>query len=407
LIVIRVEVKNFQSIVHETIDIDGFSAVAGRSNIGKSALVRAIKAALTGAPADSYVRHSKDCPRTVKGAKSCKCYCSVRITAPDLDLLWEKGDTVNHYVYNGVDHTAAGTGTPEFLGDPFAMVTMGKDKVLLQVSDQFDPIFILDKSGTVVADTLSDVAKLDQINVAMRMSERDRKEAASTRKVRDKDREQLQTALVLYEGLDEYLSQVEAVERMNGEIERLEDQATRLAQLEATLQASAERMRELTPVESVLVPDIESSVNHFAHLIRLQQLAAQHADKQRVVDLLGPVSAVEIPTLEADTALTNRDNLVRWDSRLKTIEAFLTGAERADTTQVEGIQPLLDVVDQAKQLKMLDSKLSAVLLGAKTIKQDLATAEADEKRLGKELDNFVCPTCGSAVSTHSLEVAHA
>ena len=403
---IRLEVKNFQSIVHEIIDIDGFSAVAGRSNIGKSALVRAIKAALTGAPADSYVRHSKDCPRTVKGAKSCKCYCSVRITAPDLDLLWEKGDTVNHYVYNGVDHTAAGSGTPEFLGDPFAMVTMGKDKVLLQVSDQFDPIFILDKSGTVVADTLSDVAKLDQINVAMRMSERDRKEAASTRKIRDKDREQLQTGLILYEGLDEYLSQVEAVERMNGEIERLEDQVTRLAHLEITLQASAERVRELTPVEGVQVPDIES-VNLHAHLILLQRLAAQYADKQRVVDLLEPASDVKIPTLEADTTLSSLDSLGRWDARLKILKEFLTGAERADATQIEGIQPLLDITDQAKQLKVLDSRLSAILLGAKSIKQDLATAEADEKRLGKELDNFVCPTCGSAVSTHSLEVAHA
>ena len=404
---IRVEVKNFQAIEHQIVDIDGFCAVAGRSNLGKSALVRSIKAALTGAPADSYVRHSKDCPRTVKGAKSCKCYCSVRITGPDVDLLWEKGDTVNHYVYNGVDHTAAGSGTPEFLGDPFTMVTMGKDKVLLQVSDQFDPIFILDKSGTVVADTLSDVAKLDQINSAMRMSERDRKEAASTRKVRDKDREQLQTALILYEGLDEYLAQVEAVEGMAGEVEELEDRVSQIDQLSVVLHSSVERVRELNGVESIGLPDLDPLTQSGTQLILLRRLGTQFTDRLSSVSVLASVQEVEIPTADLDTLRVSRDSLAKWGSRIRTIESFLAGAERADTAQVETLQPILDLSDRVRQIKVLETKLAAVLQGAKTVKQDLAAAEVAEKSLAKELDNFVCPTCGSPVTTHMLEAAHA
>lgn len=405
---IRLEVKNFQAIVHEVIDIDGFSAVAGRSNLGKSAIVRAIKAALTGAPADSYVRHGKDCPRVVKGSKSCKCYCSVHITGPGLDLLWEKGDTVNHYVYNGVDHTAAGSGTPEFLGDPFTMVTMGKDKVLLQVSDQFDPIFILDKSGTVVADTLSDVAKLDQINSAMRLAERDRKEASSTRKIRDKDREHLEKALILYAGLDEYLAQVEIVERMSGDIETLEDQIAKIDQLSVTMHNSVERVRELKPVEGLSIPESEPIAQLGSQLTLLDRLTIQHTEKGRLVSVLEGVGEVNIPLMELGTLVTNREALARWSLRMLSLGATLSGSERADAAQVETLQPLLDTVDKVKQIKTLEGKLSMVLQAAKTLKTDLASAEIDEQRLYKELDNFVCPTCGNAVTTtHLLEAAHA
>ena len=66
---VHIEIRNFQAITHEVIEVRGFSALAGRSNIGKSTIIRAVKAALTGAPVDSYVRHSSRCLR-VQGAKS-------------------------------------------------------------------------------------------------------------------------------------------------------------------------------------------------------------------------------------------------------------------------------------------------------------------------------------------------
>ena len=67
---VDVEIRNFQSIEKATIKIDGFTVVVGRSNIGKSALVRAVKAALTGAPVSSFVRHSSGCLRKTKAAKT-------------------------------------------------------------------------------------------------------------------------------------------------------------------------------------------------------------------------------------------------------------------------------------------------------------------------------------------------
>lgn len=121
-----VEIRNFQSIEHVHVVIDGFTTLVGRSNLGKSAIVRAIKAALTGAPEETSVRHGPKCEREVKGTKSCKCYCSVHIKTEGFDLLWEKGGDKNEYVFNGAKKTAVGKGTPDFLDESFGVVKSGK-----------------------------------------------------------------------------------------------------------------------------------------------------------------------------------------------------------------------------------------------------------------------------------------
>jgi predicted ATP-dependent endonuclease of OLD family len=61
---IEIEVNDFQSISHTAVTIDKFSVIVGRSNIGKSALVRAIQCALTGAVGTDFVRHGATCDRT-------------------------------------------------------------------------------------------------------------------------------------------------------------------------------------------------------------------------------------------------------------------------------------------------------------------------------------------------------
>mgnify|MGYP001228451488 CR=1 FL=1 len=112
---IEVEVRDFQSIEHATIKIDGFTALVGRSNIGKSAFVRAVQACVTGAPVGAYVRHNALCPRKTRKAKECRCQCSVHIRAEQFDLLWEKGDFINRYTFNGTVYDKANQGTPDFL----------------------------------------------------------------------------------------------------------------------------------------------------------------------------------------------------------------------------------------------------------------------------------------------------
>ena len=177
---IDLEVRSFQSIEHVKLRVDGFTALVGKSNIGKSAIVRAVKAALTGCVGNSFVRHSSACARRSKKAKTCECYSSVHIKAENFDLLWEKGDKHNRYVFNGQEHGVPNRGTPDFLERPklekdFGQVKVGDQWSLLQVADQFENLFLLNQSGGVVADVFSDVARLDRVNVAIKYVEKDRR----------------------------------------------------------------------------------------------------------------------------------------------------------------------------------------------------------------------------------------
>lgn len=255
----EVEVTNFQSIEHAQIVVKGYTALVGRSNIGKSAIVRAVKAALTGATGTSFVRHAPNCARRLRDAKKCQCKTTVRIKREGFDLLWEKGDNDNRYTFNGRVYDSVERGTPSFLSGEYGSIKIGDDKELLQVADQFDPIFLLNRTGGVIADVLSDVARLDRINAAMRLVEKDRRDAVATRKVRELDIGDLTQRLLGFDGLDKALGQVRAVEETLPAIEQAEKRLLQIERLLENETAKESEIKHLSGVDGIVVPDSTAS----------------------------------------------------------------------------------------------------------------------------------------------------
>ena len=399
---VRVEVRNFQSIAAETVDIAGFSVVVGRSNIGKSALVRAVKAALTGAPVDNYVRHASECPKAIKGAKTCKCFCSVRIVGPDFDLLWEKGDSVNRYVFNGIEHTVVGKGTPEFLGQSFAPIYIGGDSTptLLQVADQFRPLFILDRSGTAVADVLSDVAKLDQINDAVRAVEKDKRECASTRKVRDKDFKALELALARYEGLDAVLQRVQAVTDMDAALREFEERAAQLGRFVETVTGLKKVLSELEPVADVEIPPVAALVARAQQRLELSRWASHIRDKVAAVSRLDAVATLEVPDIAKVLASADAlRRLSRWASQLAVLKGAFAGLTVAESVQVPDISRLSQLQAKLRTMSMWCEHVRGLEQNVARLQNALGVADADEAAVlagFKELE--VCPTCQQPVT---------
>jgi exonuclease SbcC len=393
--VVRVEIHNFQSIAHEVVEVEGFSAIVGRSNIGKSAIVRAVKAALTGAPVDAYVRHSSECPRITKGNKTCQCFCSVRIQAEGFDLLWEKGDSVNQYTYNGEKHTVAGRGTPEFLADVgLDMVKIGTDKTLIQVSDQFRPIFILDKSGTAVADVLSDVAKLDQINAAMRLAEKDRKEAAATRKVRLKDIKDLETSLESYIGLEGVLERSDAVAKLVDQKEEVADRVGKMERLISSAKAAAHRVKELSPITEVQIPSIDSLVDGGVKFQTLSTFKAQVEAKEKVISNLGGVSDVELPEIDqVEAKVSNHLKLTGWSTKVAGLKSFFESMQSC-TLELPGIEPLEEALKSWSRCDRLAQKLAKAGKAAEAAEADFNDVQERFDRVAADFQSLgVCPTC--------------
>jgi hypothetical protein len=361
----EVEVRNFQSIEHAHFTVEGYTALVGRSNIGKSAIVRAVKSALTGASGTDFVRHGPNCARRLKSAKKCQCKSTVRIKREGFDLLWEKGDNDNRYTFNGQVCDSVGSGTPDFLLKAgYGPIKIGDEKELLQVADQFEAIFLLNRTGGVIADVLSDVAHLDRVNSAMRFVEKDRREAVSTRKVREQDVADLATRLQEFDALDDALARVKAVEDQLVEVGRKE---TRLKQIERFLEAGSARgaeIKRLLGVENVAIPDAVASLSSVDGLLRL----------------------------------------TRWHERLVTLKEWWERVKPVESLVAPDAQPLK--TDLAKFLvrAQFASKLEAMATSVQTLEDRATALDEEARKIRAEWDALgLCPTCEQPCRVQHLE----
>jgi len=398
---IEVEVRNFQSIEQATLKVEGFTALVGRSNIGKSALVRAVKAALTGAPVTSFVRHGRACLRRTKKAKTCKCFSAVHLKAEGFDMLWEKGDAINRYTFNGTVYDKAEKGTPEFLLPAFLPVKIADKQEMLQVADQFSAIFLLDQTGGVVADVLSDVARLDRINVAMRMVERDRKEAVSTRKVREKDILELQTRALDFEGLDTAVVQVEAAQSDLDQIEKSADTVERLDGFLAAGAALGQRIRNLEVGLAVPVPDPHEVVAHCVSLAQTDGWLTRYTSQTAAIQLLQPVETLAVPErAPLQTTHETHTKLSRWHGQLVDFRNFFALMKPIEVLPVLDALGLKDGLAAFQQVQGHLVKLEALEGAVVKLEAAYAAILVEEKEAHDEMEALgVCPTCVRPLGT--------
>ncbi len=396
---IDVEIRNFQSIEQLKIRIDGFTALAGRSNLGKSSIIRAIKAALVGATADPYVRHGPYCLRVVKGTKTCKCACLVHLQAEGFDLLWEKGDNVNRYEHNGQTYTAVNRGTPDFLQDTFGAVKIGEDKVLIQVADQFrhsggGPIFLLDESGAVVADVLSDVAQLDRINVASRLADKDRREAAASRKVRERDVLELQKIVASYDGLDEVLAQAKEIEKQEQNVSAQRRRRDQLLNYRDSFLRTGRQLKFLIGLSRVTPPpEITPVLAKHQEASQLREFIASVLECESLIARLQGVEDISAPLIQPlNTSYSNVGKLQGWLAQLRVFRELFVRFKKADSVATPGITGLLEMAAKVLRLAALRGKQANVERTLTQLEQEMLVAEEEFQAVKAELGT-VCPTC--------------
>lgn len=436
---IDIEVKGFQSIECACIKVEGFSALVGRSNIGKSAFVRAVRSALTNPAGTSFVRHGVGCARqTRKNGKSCKCSSSVHIQTSGLDLLWEKGDSINRYTFNGQIYDKPGQGVPDFLAESgFAPVKAGDKTGSIQVADQFFPIFLLDQSGPAIAEAISDVSRLDQINAATRLADKDRREAVAKRKVREGDVKELEGSLSSFDGFDTALQSLQEADEGFQALVRVQGKVQQLGRFLDAMESIVTDVRRLQEAASV---DVDDPVELVTALVKAQQCLMFH-EKLEVLTQesvkLGKASQVDVEdpdilseksssvqTLrryeielvrrqkevegmseidsslshfpEEDPLLVPASSLLQfktWMSKLQQLKSVFTSHSQLsdDISDPDGL------VAQASKLKDLSSiitRLSPLPAVIRDLDSRAKSLNSDYFDVGAEIDALgVCPTC--------------
>jgi len=363
-----------------------------------------VRAALTGATGTSFVRHGVACHRRIRGSKTCECYCSVHIRTEGFDLKWEKGDKRNNYTFNGQDYGVPNRGTPQFLDRPalakdFGLVKIGDNTQLLQVADQFDNIFLLNQSGGVVADVFSDVAHLDRINVAMRYVEKDRKDAVSTRKVREKDMTELTHQLNEYEGLDVAVAGVVQVEKKLDQITTAQGAVESLDGYLDELRSLGFRVDALKKACDTPVPSIEPVVTKSTEYETISHFQVALTERAVSVKALMGVENITVPVMAPLIEAANKyQQLSTWVTKLQSLQDQWVKFKGMEGVAVPDPTALKAARDSVTVLTSFAEKLDSLYGKIEDLEVNYSAVEEEEDFLREEVKALpFCPSCAQPV----------
>lgn len=424
----QVEIINFQSIKHLAFEFEGFSTIVGPNYIGKSALLRAINAALTNRAGVDFIRWGET-------------FCEVKIKRPGLDLLWHKEEGRNFYIINNQRYDKIGRGeVPPILETlRYNPVKIGAEKLDLLYADQFNPLFMVDRRGSASTDLLTSIYKLDQIYKAKELCDKDLKVNKGLIGFKEKDlafSEKDIQRMLPFPGIKEQFGDLGSKKK---DIERVEAEICALKVFIQKLSEGTDRYRKLKGIEKVIIPSeglvskTKEEVNKVLSFNTKLELQTLKVGKLSFIKNLpevsvGPVETVFLSTKEVKQFLDNLsvsaskvrklsvinsivvksadpelENFPKVVSSLKSFENKLQVLSKS----VRGLSPVKDLeISTIPDLDLgLLSKLDAYQKGMgvsvveiTTLRTGLSQIDTELDKISVSLDKYPnCPACGSQV----------
>jgi hypothetical protein len=233
---LKVSVKNFQAIAKASLELTGLTVITGSSNLGKTALFRAISGAFFGLPGDYYIRDGED-------------FTGVGVEDPDNDLkvIWRRvakptpnrptalqvGDKQSTKIGTGHAQLTESTGVREIT------VTGVQDRVTPQFAYQSDQPFLLHDSPTTIAEILKAATRADTVARAQDAARKDSRQLTAKLEIREKDladattrRDEALIGLETHIQTETALLTVEGYLRLSQQDEDLSRKLTELLKLE-------------------------------------------------------------------------------------------------------------------------------------------------------------------------------
>lgn len=388
--------KNFQSIEDAEIIVDGFVVICGPNNSGKTALIRAIRGLFNNAASGSYLR---------QGAN----FLSVELEFEDgTTVLWEKGwekpgkkgAAINRYTINGYQIASVGRGVPpevEALG--VKSIFAGNTPIWPQIADQFDgTLFLVNKTGAVVAEALSDVERVGKLTEALRLSERDKRAFNSELKVRRDDLKSLQDEVRKFQGIDAIGKKIQHLGTLKGEAL---DKASLLGEAKALRgrYLISSRAWESLKGYSVEIPVEPKGCRDYSPLI--SNLRSLRRRLQVLNDTSQNLEGFRPPQFHPEQALSLRDSLLGYRAfheKLKKLERESSLLEKAilpkfsDPSKLERIKKVLGIVRDFRNRWASNIKILTEIGSEERTVKDLTQQNS---ALVRELlgERGYCPTC--------------
>lgn len=416
--------KNFQSWATFDIEIEGLTVVTGPSDVGKSALFRALKGVLRNELAAEYVRNGQDDPMEIALSHNGHLINARRK---------KKGSTT--YVIDGQDFAKLAGGVPDQLKDlKFTEVVIG--------DFDFDPIFGRQNSAQFLIDPLT--YKPTEVNAILgafggteklehgkkeanlRKTQKDAEARTIAGQIRDAEerRAKLSDMQTTGDGIDKALVELEA------DVQRRE---TKVYWLDEAIRYRQVIVRYRPILDGLRPPDISGleQDHRFVCFAEQAALSASFAKwLQKPIASLSSASAlwgeaqtlhIEVEALEtarkarkstdwwatAQTPLTAAETIWAetrrlWNEIVAVENAVETGKHVGSTdrlksslSEVEGTYK--DVVRLWNSISRLEA-LTALLEEITGSAERLAGVEIELSAAQVELQKGLCPKCGKALS---------
>ena len=401
--------KNFQSIEDGEITVKGLTVLAGPSNSGKTAVVRAYRGVFNNSPARSLIR---------RGENSLE----VAVEYDDgQSIVWRKGKGVNEYAINGGPPINGGQTCPDEVREVGGVspIQSGSNTVWPQIASQEDGmLFLTHLPGSVLADAISDVERVGTLNRALKSAEKDLRSAESTLKVRRKDKDALKGEVSFFSGLSSVESLVEEIDTARDKARKIE---AALNWFSGWLQSYEEADRLFRELDSlnVDVPD-EASMSRIQDL--WQDYLSASAERDRIRELFDDIERLEriLPGIEAgiaaidveslsksldklDKAIEKVSSVVAVIPELETLETFLNGfpdrfSDLPDLSDIESdMNTLVEYESALNALKDAKAKVTETELDFANVNEEWMKSVDEVLGLLGELEE--CPVCGTPHGT--------
>lgn len=418
---VRVSIRNYQSIDALDLEVRGFTCVTGKTNIGKSAILRAISSAILNESVNGMIR---------SGSK----FASVELQSEAWGFKWEKGPGVSRYHVAGTTYDKVGQATFEAVTNMgFGSVKLGQKEVYPWWASQFEPIFLLGATGAAVTDFVSDISRLTVLQDAITLSSRGKKKATDEAKRSAEQAVELRAKAAVVAAVD-HLAQAE--KELVEQEASIQDYRRRIASAESVqerIRLAEEGARILSANAQIKLPvdrvqdDIEKVRRAMSFWSRLRECA-------RAIIAMRDIAKVQIPEdvpdLDALRRAAKHSGVPALRSAVEAISAA-AGAKVPDAPPVEEIESL---VRASSHLKRLDRCVAAIrglpkppqvpegdvdssdiekLRRASDAARRILSAKSDSSKLQKESEDLAasiaevdrqislipsCPSCGRVVS---------
>jgi len=369
-----------------------------------TALQRAARGVFQNTGGTAFIRHGET-------------QCSVEVDfGEDGKVRWEKGTGKRDrptYVINDGKPIYPGSSVPdEVAAFGVAPIEAGGQDVWPTIAPQFSgQIFLLDRPGSALAEAVADVERVGQLNRALRKSESDKRQAAVALKVRLADLVEHQAEADKFDGLDDAVESVYALEATQKKVLTIARAITGLADLRGRLMTAQGDVDRLAPVADIHVPKESVARDMAADLAELGQLKDLR-DRLGVardgVVKFTPAASIVIPS--EDTA----KNLLAEMEALQDLKVRYDAA-KAEEAKYGGVGRVLVDVDDAPTRRVLSALdvLSSLQRGLKAarenevqVREELEQAEQLLEVASVAADAVLaelgqCPVCGTIMQGQS------